>query len=416
LLFAERTSSTRDVHAYDSITSLPMRAIQLTKPMRIYLDNAATSWPKPDAVYDAVDQFQRRVGVSAGRGGFGDALESIRMVDAARRDGAALIGAADPRRIIFGHNGSDALNLAIHGTLRPGDHVVASVCDHNTVLRPLAEQTRTHGVAVNCVRCSDQGFLDPDDMRRAMKPRTRLVVVNHASNVTGAIQPLAEIAAAVRDRGALLLVDASQSAGHAEINVEAWGVDLLAASGHKGLLGPTGTGILYVREGVESELRPTRQGGTGVESILDRQPDELPTRYEAGSLNGAGIAGLGAAASFLRSRTIAAVAAHEAALVARLWSALAAIDAIALYGPPPPSTRGPVVSFSVRGYDPQEFAAALDASFGVQCRAGLHCAPKMHEALGTLATGGLVRLSVGWSTTEQEVDQALEAIAVLAAA
>lgn len=384
--------------------------------MRIYLDNAATSWPKPESVYAAVDHFQRHVGVSAGRGGYGDAVESIRMVDAARRDCAALVGARTPRRIVFGHNGSDALNLAIHGTLRPGDHVVASVCDHNSVLRPLAEHARTHGVAVDYVRCDAAGLLDPDDMRRAMKPTTRLVVTNHASNVTGAVQPLAEIAAAVRDRGALLLVDASQSAGHAEIDVEAWGIDLLAASGHKGLLGPPGTGLLYVREGVERELRPVRQGGTGVESILDRQPDELPTRYEAGSLNGAGVAGLGAAASFLRERTIAGVAAHEAALVRQLWTGLDPLDAVTLYGPPPSSMRGPVVSFSVQGYDPQEFAAALDSSFGIQTRAGLHCAPKMHEALGTLAGGGLVRISVGWSTSEDQINRTVEAIAALAGA
>lgn len=394
--------------------------------MRIYLDNAATSWPKPEVVYAAVDNFQRHSGVSAGRGGYGDAVDSIRMVDAARRDCASLLGARDPRRIVFGHNGSDALNLAIHGTLRPGDHVVASVTDHNSVLRPLAEHARTHGVAVDYVRCDGAGLLDPDDMRRALKPNTRLIVVTHASNVTGAVQPLPEIAAAVRDRGALLLVDASQSAGHAEISVEAWGVDLLAASGHKGLLGPSGTGLLYVRAGVERELRPVRQGGTGVESILDHQPEELPTRYEAGSLNGAGVAGLGAAASFLRERTIAApvggvsdpaclaIAAHEAALVEQLWNGLAPINAVTLYGPPPSSTRGPVVSFSVQGYDPQEFAAALDSSFGVQCRAGLHCAPKMHEALGTLAAGGLVRLSVGWSTTKEEIDRTLEAVAALA--
>lgn len=382
--------------------------------MRIYLDNAATSWPKPEAVYAAVDHYQRQVGVAAGRGGYSDAVASQRIVDGARRAVAQLIGAANPDHVIFGSNGTDCLNLAIHGVLRPGDHVVASVCDHNSVLRPLAEQTRSHDVRVTYVGCDGCGRIDPDDVGRAIRPDTRLVVVNHASNVTGAIQPLPAIAAAVQARGPLLLVDASQSTGHTPVDADGWAADLVAGSGHKGVLGPAATGFLYIRPGVEQHLRPIRQGGTGVESQLDRQPDELPTRYESGSLNGPGVAGLAAAAKFLCEQTVESVARHEAQLVARLWQELSAMRAIRLYGPPPGTDRGPVVSFSCEGYDPQEFAAALDASAGVQSRAGLHCAPRIHEALGTTQLGGLVRLSVGWATTEEEIDVTIRAIGAIA--
>jgi cysteine desulfurase family protein len=384
--------------------------------MRIYLDNAATSWPKPEAVYAAVDRYQRDIGIAAGRGGYNDAVAAARIVDAARREIAALIGGRNPRHVVFASNGTDALNLAIHGTLRPGDHVVASVCDHNSVLRPLAEQRRTRDASVTFVGCDGLGYLDPDEVRRAIRPNTRMVIVNHASNVTGAIQPLPEIAAAVKACDKLLMVDASQSAGHTPINVAELGIDLIAGSGHKGLLGPAATGFLYIREGVERHIAPIRQGGTGVESQLDRQPDELPTRYESGSLNGPGLAGLAAAAAFLREQSVEGVARHELSMVSRLWDGLSAMPAIKLYGPAPSPARGPVVSFSVEGYDPQEFAAALDSARGIQCRAGLHCAPKMHEALGTLERGGLVRMSVGWATTVEEIDATLETVEAVALA
>ena len=384
--------------------------------MRIYLDNAATSWPKPEAVYAAVDHYQREIGIAAGRGGYNDAVAAQRIVESARREIASLINAPNPNHIIHGCNGTDSLNLAIHGTLRPGDHVVASVTDHNSVLRPLADETRLRDVQVTYVGCDAQGLIDPDDVRRAIQPRTRMVIATHASNVTGTIQPLAEIAAVTKAADKLLMVDASQSAGHVTIDVQKLNIDLLAASGHKGLLGPPATGFLFIREGVEDLVHPTRQGGTGFESQLDRMPDELPTRYEAGSLNGSGIAGLAAAVRFLRERTIEAVAAHENMLVKRLWEGLEVLPGVRLYGPPPSPHRGPVVSYSVEGYDPQEFTAALDAARGIQARAGLHCAPKMHQALGTFDAGGLVRMSVGWAPTVEEIDEVLSVASAIAAA
>jgi cysteine desulfurase/selenocysteine lyase len=370
--------------------------------MRIYLDNAATSWPKPEAVYTAVDRYQRDIGAAAGRGAYRDAIEAQRLVDDARRRIAALLAVSDPTRIVFGCNGTDVLNLALHGLLREGDHVVTTVCEHNSVLRPLAELARTRNLEVTHVRCDGAGVVDPQDVERAFRPHTRLVAVTHASNVTGAIQPVAEIK---RLAG---------SAGHLPIDIGALGVDLLAASGHKGLLGPLGTGVLYIRPGLEQMITPVRQGGTGVNSRDDRQPDEMPYRYEAGNLNTAALAGLAASAEYLQQQSVAAIAAHESQLVDRLIERLQALSTVRPFGPKEAAKRAPVVSFEVEGYDPQEFAAALDATAGVQCRAGLHCAPLMHRALGTDERGGLIRLSVGWSTTVEEVELAVRVISAIA--
>jgi cysteine desulfurase / selenocysteine lyase len=298
--------------------------------------------------------------------------------------------------------------------LRPVDHVVTTVCEHNSVLRPIAEARRRHGIEVSIVGCDIDGVTDLDELKRALRPTTRLLAITHASNVTGAIQPVAEAAALAQAVGAVVLVDAAQTAGHVPIDVQKLGADLLACSGHKGLLGPLGTGLLYVRDGLERELAPLRQGGTGVNSESEYQPDELPWRYEAGNLNAAALAGLGAATGFLLERSMRRISAHESALVEQLDAGLRAIDAVRVYGPRASERRSTVVSFSVEGYDPQEFAAALDAAAGIQCRAGLHCAPRMHAALGTDKLGGTVRLSVGWSTTEQEVETALSAIAAIA--
>jgi len=384
--------------------------------MRVYLDNAATSWPKPEAVYAAVDRYQRVVGAAAGRSGYREAGEAQRVVDAARRGCAALLGVVDPSRLVFGANGTDALNLAIHGLLRSGDHVVTTVCEHNSVLRPLAEAGRTRNVTVTYVGCDGAGYIDPHDIQRALTPRTRLVAITHASNVTGAIQPLEAIARVARTAQVTLLVDAAQSAGHVPLDIDALEADLVATSGHKGLLGPLGTGVLYIRSGLEGLLKPTRQGGTGLNSTVDAQPDQLPERYEAGNLNTPALAGLAASTEFLAEQTVDAIAERELMLVARLWEGLSDIPGVRLYGPSDEQPRAAVVSFRVEGYDPQDFAAALDSSFGVQCRAGLHCAPRMHAALGTVAQGGLVRLSCGWATTAAEVDKALEAIAAIATA
>jgi cysteine desulfurase family protein len=381
---------------------------------RIYLDNAATSWPKPETVYCAVDQYQREIGGPNGRSGYRQALEANRIVERARRGVAELIGSRDPSHVVFGFNGTDVLNLAIRGIVRPGDHVITTVCDHNSVLRPLRALTESAGVTVSYVPCDREGWVSPDDVRAALRSNTRLVAVVHASNVTGAIQPVEEIGKIVRDSDAYFLVDAAQSLGHVPIDVSQLDVDLLAAPGHKGLLGPLGTGVLYIRPGVERELQSLRFGGTGSQSEEDRQPDVLPDKYEPGNHNLPGLAGLVASLDFLKKETVEAIESHHAELSARLIAQLQEIDGLAIHGPQSTGSRTSVVSFTIDGYDPQELAAMLEASCQIQCRAGLHCAPRMHASLGTTAGGGTVRFSPGFATTIEEVDSAVAALQEIA--
>lgn len=381
---------------------------------RIYLDNAATSWPKPTCVYDAVDHYQREVGAPSGRSGYREAVEANQIVERTRSGIARLIGAQDPQQIVFTASGTDSLNLAIFGVLRPGDHVVTTVCDHNSVLRPLRALSDLGMITVSYVSCDSQGFVSPDDVQKAMQPETRLVAVVHGSNVTGAIQPVAEIGDMARQHGALLLVDAAQTLGHVPISVKSDLIDLLAAPGHKGLLGPLGTGVLYIRPSVEAELKPLRLGGTGSQSELDLQPEALPDKYEPGNHNLPGLAGLAAAAAFLHERTVESIQVHHAELVGQLLNGLTAIPGVCVHGPSDTDSRTSVVSFTLTGYDPQELAAVLETSGGVQCRAGLHCAPLMHRALGTLDRGGTVRLSPGWATTGEQIERTVELVSELA--
>jgi cysteine desulfurase family protein len=375
---------------------------------RIYLDNAATSWPKPDAVFDAVDRYQREIGAPNGRSGYRQALDSNRIVERARRGVAELIGAKNPSQVVFGFNGTDVLNLAIRGVVRPRDHVITTVCDHNSVLRPLRALRENLQVDVTYIDCDGQGFVSPDDVQAALRPATRLVAVVHASNVTGAIQPIKEIGRIVRDSRALFLVDAAQSLGHVPIDVRQLDVDLLAAPGHKGLLGPLGTGVLYIRPGVERELEPLRAGGTGTQSEEDRQPDSLPDKYESGNHNLIGLAGLAAATEFLRDESIDDIARHHAELTSRLLDGLRGMGGVVVHGPQTTENRTSVVSITAAGYDPQELAAVLESTRNIQCRAGLHCAPRMHEALGTVRGGGTLRLSPGYTTAIEEIDAVIQ--------
>jgi len=385
----------------------------MSTPPCVYLDNAATSWPKPESVYRAVDQFQREIGASAGRGAYREGMESNRLVAAARASVARLIGANDPRQVAFTNSGTDSLNSALHGWLREADHVVTTAAEHNSVLRPLQELAARRRIEVTRVPCDGAGRVDPDEVRRALRPATRLVAMQHASNVTGAVQPVAEVGRITRQHGAALLVDAAQTAGHLPLDVEELGADMLAAPGHKGLLGPLGTGILWIRADLTASLHSLRQGGTGSHSQEDRQPDMLPDKYEAGSLNMPGLAGLAAGLEHLERHTIGAIAAHEARLAGQLLAGLREMAGVTLYGPAPAAPRVGVVSINVAGYDSQELAALLDSAFGVKVRAGLHCAPLMHEAIGTLAGGGTLRFSVGAMTTEGDVAAALAAIAAI---
>lgn len=383
-------------------------------PERIYLDQAATSWPKPESVYLAVDEYQRGLGAAAGRGAYADGVEVSRRVERSRAAVARLIGAENPRRVIFTFNGTDGLNTAIHGVLARGGHAITTIAEHNSVLRPLRSLEQAGQIDVTRVPCSGAGMVDPDDIRRALRRDTKLIGMTHASNVTGALQPAAEVGRLARQADALFLLDAAQTAGEVAVDVAALHVDLLAAPGHKGLLGPLGTGVLYIRPGIEERVASFRQGGTGTFSEDDVQPATLPDKFEAGNLNVPGILGLSAGAEWLLARGIESLRSETIALSEHLLERLKAIPSIVIYGPPSADERVGLVSFAVPGIDSQEFAAILDSAFGIQVRAGLHCAPLMHAALGTLAHGGTVRLSYGPFNTLDHIDRATAAIAEIA--
>lgn len=383
---------------------------------RHYLDNAATSFPKPDAVYAAIDAYNRNLGMAVGRGATRLGGEVQSTVDRCRKKAAELLGAESPERIAFTFNGTDSLNIAIHGVLEPGDHVVTTTIEHNSVLRPLKELHERIGIDVTYVSPEKSGAIDPSAVREAITSRTRLVALIHASNVNGAIQPVADVGEIAAEAGVLFLVDAAQAAGHLPIDVSSFPVDLLACPGHKGLLGPLGTGLLYLRPGVEQRVRSFRQGGTGSQSEDDRQPERLPDKYESGNHNAPGLYGLEAGLSYLQQRTVATVREHEIELTARLMEGIAGIDAIREWGPARANDRLGVVSITIPGFEPQVLAALLDENFDVQTRAGLHCAPGSHRELGTFAEGGTVRLSTGTFTTADDVDAAIAALRELAGA
>lgn len=377
----------------------------------IYLDNAATSFPKPESVYRAMDEVARSSG-NPGRSGHALARRAEQEIEAARVRVARFFNAPSPERVIFTLNATDALNMALKGFLQPGDHVVTSCLEHNSVSRPLAALAQ-RGVTFTKTGCDPEGRVDVEALAAAITPRTRLVVLTWASNVWGTTQPVPEVAEVCRRRGVKLLVDAAQAAGHVPIDVRAAGVDMLVCSGHKGLLGPPGTGLLLL--GADVDVSPLREGGTGVASHQASQPDFYPQRLESGTPNTAGIAGLGAALEFLGQVGLGRVIEHERRLLGALREGLAAVPSVKVYGPSDPEGRASLLSFNLEGWDPVEVATVLDQSFGICCRAGLHCAPWAHQALGTFPAG-TVRFSVSHFNTLADVEQAVQAVRALAAA
>ena len=376
----------------------------------IYFDNAATSWPKPPAVRAALEEYFGEAGGNPGRSGHRMSIAAARLVENTRESLAELFHVDDPSRIVFTHNATHALNLALHGLLKPGAHVVTTAVEHNSVMRPL-RHLEAAGVELTVVPCSRDGLPDLDQVRGALRPSTKLLVATHASNVIGSILPIADLAALARERGALSLIDASQTAGCVPLDLATLDVDLLAFTGHKGLLGPTGTGGLYIREGITME--PLIRGGTGSASALEQQPDFLPDAYESGTPNVAGIAGLGAAVHFLNRTGVDCVLQHERALVARFIRGAAAIPEITVYGTQDVERRCGLVSFTLAGMAPSEVSLLLDESFGILARPGLHCSPAAHRTLGTFPNG-TVRFSFGWFNTLEEVDRALTALREIA--
>ncbi len=374
--------------------------------MAIYLDNAATSFPKPDQVYLAVDRTFRETMGSPGRGGHQAGIAAGRLVLETREVLASLFGVSDSSRVVFTHSATEALNLAVRGILKPGDHVITTSMEHNSLARPLNLASQ-QGVEVTWVSADVAGYVTPRDIAAALRPNTRLVAVTHCSNVTGTLQPVAEIGKLVRQAGPAFLVDAAQSAGSIPIDVEQMQIDLLAAPGHKGLMGPPGTGFLYIAEGIT--LEPLLVGGTGTSSASLDQPDDLPERFESGTLNTPALAGLAAGATYVASIGVAEISRHESILVRRLMEGLTPITGVRLCGPPVNAVRGSVVSFTVKGKDPSQIGFVLDHEYGISVRTGLHCAPQAHRTIGTYP-GGTIRVSPGWFTTEAEIVRFVEAV------
>lgn len=371
----------------------------------IYFDNAATSWPKPPEVVEAMNNCLREKGANPGRSGHRLSLAAGEIVDAARASIAQLFNIKNPDRVIFTLNATDALNMAIKGAVKPGDHVVTTSMEHNSVTRPLYGLRKL--ISVTKVRCAADGSLELGEIKRAIRINTRVVVVTHASNVTGTVMPVREIGELAREKGLVFIVDAAQSAGILDIDVEEMNIDLLAIPGHKGLMGPHGTGVLYVGERVD--LRPFREGGTGSYSDLPGQPGALPEKYESGTLNLVGIAGLGAGVEFVRRTGLKTIREHEMELTRRFIEGAQKIPGIKLYGPAAGVERAPVVSFLVEDKDTAAVGGALDKWYNIACRAGLHCAPDAHRTLGTFDRK-LVRFSFSFFNTVDEIDYALQCL------
>lgn len=377
----------------------------------IYLDNAATTISKPQAVIDAVTQAMCSLG-NAGRGATSGALDAARTIHACRAKLARLLGCPRADRVCFTPNSTVALNTAINGVVRPGDRVVTTVLEHNSVLRPLNRLAAERGVTVEHAGCDVSGALDYDELERLVTPGTRAVVVTQASNVTGNAVDVARVAAVAHAAGALVIVDASQSAGTAHIDMQAMGLDVVCFTGHKGLMGPQGTGGLAVAEGID--VAPWAMGGTGVHSFDPLQPLEWPTRLEAGTLNGHGIAGLSAGLDFIEARGgVEAIAAHERSLAERFLAGAREIPGIVLYGAFDQPVRSAIVSLNVGDIDSAEISDALMQGWGIATRPGAQCAPLMHRALGT-ERQGVVRFSFGYFNTDEDVDTAIDALRDLA--
>lgn len=384
---------------------------------RIYLDNAATSWPKPESVYASVENAMRSLGAAAGRGSYRDAIEAGRLIEQTRGGVAELINAPYRRNVSFSFNGTDSLSTAIFGLLRQGDHVVTSAAEHNSVLRPLRDLESRGLIEVSCVGCDEHGAYSEDDIIAAVRPETRLVCLIHVSNVTGTIEPIGNIKSRCRAKGnqdTIFLIDAAQSLGHIPIDVQELGIDILAAPGHKGMLGPLGTGVLYVSDSIVDAVRPLRFGGTGTDGSVEIQPTKAPDKFESGNLNVPGNAGLNAGIDFLNSNLGDEAKIRRDAISQTMLEGILSLSGVTLHGPRTMQNRIGVFSLSIDGFDCHEAAAILDANWSIQTRAGLHCAPLIHQAMGTDRLNGTIRLSVGLFNTQQHVETTLEALSQLA--
>jgi len=378
----------------------------------VYLDNAATTFPKPPEVIEFMCDFYATRGVNPGRTGFDLALEAEETLADARQALTDFFGGNNRDRLVFSYNVTDALNLLISSVLSPGDHAITTCLEHNSVLRPMYLHAE-HGVEVDFVPFDRSGYVDPQDIEGRIRPNTRLVVVNHGSNVIGTIQPVAEIGRICRERGILFAIDAAQTAGLVPIDISAMNIDVVCFTGHKSLFGPSGTGGMYISEHVE--ITPCRAGGTGVMSALKTQPEDYPWRMEFGTVNTMGVAGLLAAQRWISERGgVESIFEHEMRHAHRLRDGLAAVDGVRLYCADLDRDHLPVFVFNIDGLPADQAGTFLDVEHDIITRTGLHCAPQVHEGIGTFDEHGTVRFSPGVFTTDDEVERAIDAVASVA--
>jgi cysteine desulfurase family protein len=375
----------------------------------IYLDNSATSYPKPDSVYSFMDSFFRNKGVSPGRSGFDAALEAEEVVNGTRKMLTKLFnGGSDHNRLTFSYNATDSLNLIINGLVEKGTHVVTTMLEHNSVLRPLYVLEQKGDIEVTYVPFDNDGYVNPEDIGKAIKSNTKFVIVTHCSNVLGTIQPLTEIGKICKERGVLFVVDGSQGAGSVDVDMQVSNIDVYVFTGHKCLMGPTGIGGSYVREGVH--INHTRAGGTGVRSAYRAHLEEYPYRLEYGTLNLLGVAGLYAGVKWITEEGIMNIHRREMDLWEKLVSEVKKIDGVTTYCANGRENQNPVLSFNIAGFEAGDVGTMLDVDYNIAVRTGLQCAPLVHEHIGTFDMYGTVRMSIGAFTTEQEIDAAIEAI------
>lgn len=385
-------------------------------PRPLYMDNAATSFPKPRTVLAVMSRYATELGASAGRGAYAAAVETGASIARTRQRLNRLFNGRNPDHFVFGLNCSEALNQAIKGLIDPGRpcHAICTRIDHNSILRPMNTLAAAGLITQTQVAVDSRGMLDPDDIRKAIQPGTRFIAVTHASNVTGTIQNIREIGCLARERDVAFIVDAAQSAGHLPIDVQADGIDLLAAPGHKALLGPLGTGFLYIRPGLESSLRPLMEGGTGSISDEPTQPPFMPDKFESGSHNAIGLVGLGEGIQYILDQGIERIAAHDVELVKTFMEGTGDVPGLTVFGPRAAKDRVGVFSVRIDGLDPAELSAILETKYGILTRSGIHCAPLAHEAIGTLHRGGTTRFSFGPFLTAQDVNYATDCLAEIA--
>ncbi len=378
----------------------------------IYLDNSATTFPKPEEVYRYMDSFYRKNGVNPGRSGFDAAIETEEIVQNTRKLLTRLFNGDDPNRLTFSYNASDSLNMILQGLAEKGDHVVTTMLEHNSVLRPLHHLVLEGIIEVTHVPFDNYGYVHPEEIRKAIRKNTKMVVVNHSSNVIGTVQPIAEIGKVCREKGVLLIVDASQSAGIIPIDMKAMNIDALAFTGHKCLMGPTGIGGSYVMEHVP--VRYTRFGGTGVRSAQKTHLEEFPYRLECGTLNIVGVAGLFAGVQWVLEQGIEKLHDHEIALWDKMRKGLQQIPGVTTYCAENPENQNAVLSFNVNGFESGDIGTMLDVDYNIASRTGLQCAPMVHQQIGTDRIHGTVRLSIGPFNTEEHIDEAILAVSEIA--